>query len=111
MDACPTKALYPIDFTGVSSKHLSSLLKMGTAFLDTDKCIPYALKQSCLACIEICPIEGAITMKSKEEPRQPVFDEDLCFGCGACENVCPALPKAVTMTSAGAKRAIYRGEI
>jgi ferredoxin len=104
MDACPTKALCPIDFSGVPSEHLSNLLKIGTAVLDTDKCIPYTLKQSCLACIEICPVDRVITMKGEEEPRQPVFDEELCFGCGACENVCPAIPKAVSMTSAGAKR-------
>jgi ferredoxin len=104
MDACPTKALCPVNFSDVPNEELSSLLKMGTAVLDKEKCIPYALKQSCLACIEICPIERAITMKTEEEPRQPVFDEELCFGCGACENVCPALPKAVSMKSSGAKR-------
>jgi ferredoxin len=104
MDACPTKALHPVNFLDVPNDELPRLLKMGTAVLETEKCIPYTLKQTCLACIEICPIEGAITMKSEEEPRQPVFDEELCFGCGACENVCPALPKAVSMTSSGAKR-------
>jgi ferredoxin len=104
MDACPTKALCTIDFSGLPSEHLSSFIKIGTAVLDTNKCIPYALEKTCLACIEICPVDGAITMKSDEEPRQPVFDEELCYGCGACENVCPAIPKAVIMTSDGVKR-------
>jgi ferredoxin len=104
MDACPTKALCPIDFSGVPSEHLSSFIKIGTAVLNTSKCIPYALKQSCLACIEVCPVDGAITIKSDEEPRKPVFNKESCFGCGACWNVCPAIPKAVTITSAGAKR-------
>ena len=44
------------------------------------------------------------TMKSEEEPKKPVFNEESCFGCGACDNACPAIPKAVTITSAGAKR-------
>jgi ferredoxin len=104
IDACPTKALCKIDISDIPSKELSNLIKIGTAVLDTTKCIPYELEQSCLACIEVCPVDEAITWKSDEEPRKPVFNEDICFGCGACENACPTIPKAVKVTSAGAKR-------
>ena len=104
IDSCPTKALRLIDFSNIPSERLSSVFKIGTAFLDTTYCIPYKLEQSCLACVEVCPVVGAITMKTDEEPRKPVFDEEVCVGCGACVNACPANPIAVVLTSAGAKR-------
>jgi NAD-dependent dihydropyrimidine dehydrogenase PreA subunit len=104
MDACPTKALKPIDISGVATEHLSSVVKIGTAYIDTDECIPYKLEQTCLACIEVCPVDRTITSKTDEEPRKPVINEESCFGCGACEKACPALPNAITTTSDGAKR-------
>jgi ferredoxin len=112
--ACPAKVLQPISLEGLSSNQLSSRLKMGTASVDTRVCIPYALKQPCLACKEICPVEGAITTKSGEGKgpgatvRRPVFNHDVCVGCGACENACPTTPKAVTVSGTGAKRTRWR---
>lgn len=112
--ACPAKVLQPISLEGLSSSQFSSRLKMGTASVDTRICIPYALKQPCLACKEICPVEGAITTKGGEGKgpgatvRKPVFNNDVCVGCGACENACPTTPKAVTVSSKGAKRTQWR---
>jgi ferredoxin-type protein NapH len=104
MEACPVGALRDVDFSTVPLENLSSLIKMGTVELDTDLCIPYAQEQSCLACSEVCPIEGAITMKGEEEPRKPEFDREVCVGCGACVNACPALPKALVLNNDGSKR-------
>ena len=104
IDSCPTKALQLIDFSNVPSENISSVIKIGTASLDTGYCIPYQLEQTCLACYEVCPVDGAITMNDDEELRKPVFDEKACFGCGACVNACPANPKAITLTNSGAKR-------
>lgn len=110
IEACPAKALQPVDLEGVASNRLSDRVKMGTAYLDTTVCIPYSLHQPCLACKEACPVEDAISTKGGEgegeggEVRKPVFNHDICVGCGACEYVCPTTPKAVTVSSAGSKR-------
>ncbi len=104
IDSCPTKALQLVDFSNVELKDISRAVKIGSAVLHTNLCIPYQLEQPCLACFEVCPVEGAITMNEDEEPRRPVFNEERCFGCGACLNACPAIPKAVTLTCKGEKR-------
>jgi len=114
IQACPVKVLQPINLEGLSSNQLSTKLKMGTASVDTRLCIAYALKQPCLACKEICPVEGAITTKGGEGKgsgatvRRPVFNHEVCVGCGACEYACPTTPKAVTVSGTGAKRTEWR---
>ena len=114
IQACPAKVLQPLPIDGVPSGELSGVLKMGTAVLDTRFCIPHALKQPCLACKEICPVEGAITTQSGEGKgrggsiEKPLFHPEICVGCGACEFACPTSPKAVTVTSQGAKRTEWR---
>jgi ferredoxin-type protein NapG len=106
IDSCPTQALQQVDFSTIGLEDISSEIKIGTAVLYTNLCIPYKLEQTCLACFEVCPVEGAITMNEDEEPRKPVFDEEACFGCGACLNACPAIPKAIVLTSKGEKRVL-----
>ncbi len=115
IEACPAKVLQPIDLEDVAPGELSGRLKMGTASVDTDICIPYSLKQPCLACKEICPVEGAITTHGGEGEggriKKPEFNNDICVGCGACENACPTTPKAVTVSSEGALRTGWRDRI
>lgn len=110
IEACPAKVLQPLDIDGLPTQELSKVLKMGTATLDTTNCIPYSLKQPCLACWEICPVVGAITIhggtgKGKGGSiRKPVFDPEVCVGCGACEFACPTSPKSVRVLPEGSKR-------
>ncbi len=115
IQACPAKVLQPLPIDGLASHELSRVLKMGTAVLDTSICIPHVLKQPCLACKEICPVEGAITTYGGEGSgrgagvQNPLFHPDVCVGCGACEFACPTNPKAVTISSQGAKRTEWGG--
>ena len=106
IQACPSGVLRPIDLSGVSSHDLSKRVKMGTAYVNTKTCIPYSLNKPCLACKEACPVEGAITTKGggARSAKKPVFNHDICVGCGACENVCPTSPKSVTVSPSGALR-------
>jgi len=109
IEACPTRVLQPFDVEGTPSDQLARVLKMGTAFVDVSICLPYAQKKPCLACFEVCPVDGAITVERGKDLGRPVFNHELCVGCGACENVCPTTTKAVTVSSSGAKRIEWRG--
>lgn len=71
-------------------------IKIGTAFIDRQRCLPWAKNQSCIVCEEVCPIPTkAIKVKKtllpqshRELLRPYVLPED-CIGCGTCENRCP----------------------
>jgi len=86
---CPTGALQH----SVTEK---KAVRMGTAVIDTDKCLPYQ-GVICHACFERCPLfREAITLK---DDLYPVVHEEICVGCGICENVCPAEEAAITVRS------------
>jgi ferredoxin len=114
IEACPAKVLQPLDIEGVPTEELSKVIKIGTATLDTTLCIPYAQKQPCLACWEICPVVGAITIHGGKGKgiggsiRKPEFNRDVCVGCGACEYACPTNPKAVQIRPDGSKRTEWK---
>ncbi len=85
--------------------------KIGLAFVDTGRCIPFAFGRPCIVCEEFCPTpKKAIYFKKIKSPdgevvNAPVIDIDLCIGCGICETVCPVndIP-GVRITSAGESR-------
>lgn len=60
--------------------------KIGTAVIDTKKCLAYTqYGKLCLICDEQC-LYNAINM---DEKKRPVVDKKKCIGCGVCENKCP----------------------
>ena len=119
IEACPTKVLQSLPIDEIKAKDLAQVFKIGSAILDTSICVPYAQKQDCVACMEVCPVEGAIQATTGEGKRpgeritKPLFDPDRCVGCGACEYVCVTRPTlgrpAVTITPSGAKKTKYQG--
>ncbi len=76
---------------------------IGIAVFDVNRCLPYANGIPCMVCEEHCPTsKKAILFRDKtvlnrkgEElvVKQPYVVEELCIGCGICENKCP-LPGA-----------------
>lgn len=55
-----------------------------------------ATGEACTRCHARCPV-GAIRLvqdSSCAHPH-PEVSADVCVGCGRCENICPALPKAI----------------
>jgi polyferredoxin len=102
---CPTGAIREL---GVPEKQKT---KIGLAFVDTGRCIPFAFGRPCIVCEEFCPTpKKAIYFKKIKGPtgetvNAPVVDIDLCIGCGICETMCPVndIP-AIRITSAGESR-------
>jgi MauM/NapG family ferredoxin protein len=106
---CPTGAIEHVPLPKKKE------LKIGLAFVDRDRCLPWAQAKECIVCEEHCPTPTkAIWLKEVQVPtrdggtftvKQPYVDTDLCIGCGICEKRCPVrdLP-AIRVTSAGETR-------
>ena len=91
--------------------------KMGTAYIDRSKCIPWVWDKNCGKCEEHCPVPGkaihfyqpggrgrgggrALGRRPSQTDaegglaedltiRRPYVIADQCTGCGQCEYVCP----------------------
>ncbi|MBN1569673.1 MAG: 4Fe-4S binding protein [Acidobacteria bacterium] len=94
-------------------------VKIGSAWIKKDRCIPYALGDSCSVCEEQCPTSPkAIHLVETEmmmpdgtwaPQRLPVVDLDACIGCGICETRCPVEDDpAIYCTSLGESRALIK---
>jgi MauM/NapG family ferredoxin protein len=72
---------------------------IGTAVIIKDLCLPWSEQKECLVCEEMCPTSRkAIIFKDEYQLNKdgkiarvklPVVLENLCIGCGICENKCP----------------------
>jgi len=122
---CPTGAIQKItekEKLGIGQPPI----KIGTAFYDHGRCLPWSMQTPCIVCEEFCPTSPkaiwveevtAPVRDSKPGPdgeppamkevrlQRPHVDPALCIGCGACEKVCPVQDEpAVYVTSVGETR-------
>ena len=106
---CPTGAIRKL------TKVEKQSTVIGRAFFNKNRCLPYAAGVPCIVCEEHCPTpEKAIQFREvtvvngKGEQvavRQPYIADELCIGCGICENKCPLSGGAAVMvTSEGETR-------
>jgi len=90
-------------------------IRIGTAFFDRGRCLPWAMATECIVCEEWCPTspkaiylrpaDVADTDGTIKRVLQPYLDPQLCVGCGACEFACPVrVHPAVYVTSIGESR-------
>jgi len=118
-EVCPTGAIWEITpkekgwVVGVGQQ--SQPIRLGTAFYDRGRCLPWAMATECIVCEEWCPvspkaiyveeaqvIDSAGNVKTLKQPR---VDPSRCVGCGACEYACPLQEHpAVYVTSIGESR-------
>ncbi len=118
-EVCPTGAIWQITprekgwVVGVGSG--SNPIRLGTAFYDRGRCLPWAEATECIVCEEWCPVspkaiyvEEAQVVDSSgavKTLKQPRVDPSRCVGCGACEYACPLQEQpAVRVTSIGESR-------
>ena len=90
-EICPTGAIHKL------TKEEKKVTQVGIAHFMRGRCIVRTEGTACGACSEHCP-----TLAVKMEPFTDnltiphVYDE-LCIGCGGCESICPARPKAIVV--------------
>lgn len=93
VEVCPTGAL---------SMDAPTANDIGVAKVISDACVAWHWG-GCTICVDVCPIEGAITL---DERGRPQVDEQLCDGCGLCEMECPAASLRA-YNAASAEKGIY----
>lgn len=85
--ACPTGALRPLTL------ELKQKTKIAEARFNPRNCIVFQDGAKCGKCAEACPVR-AVTLRRTGAPK---LNPELCIGCGACQQVCPAPEKAMTV--------------
>jgi len=118
-EVCPTGAIWQITpkekgwVVGVGQQ--SQPVRLGLAFYDRGRCLPWAMATECIVCEEWCPVSPkAIYVEevqvidsegNTKTLKQPRIDPSRCVGCGACEYACPLQDRpAVAVTSIGESR-------
>ncbi|MFW6132896.1 MAG: 4Fe-4S dicluster domain-containing protein, partial [Planctomycetota bacterium] len=101
-DVCPTGAIRKLT---LDEKHGNGTfaedgpVRVGTAFVDRGRCLPWAMATPCIVCQEVCPVspkaiyleQVRLTDRSgrQVEIQRPRVDPERCIGCGICSNKCP----------------------
>lgn len=102
---CPTGA---IDRLSLPVKRKAIV---GRAYIDRDRCIPWADFKDCIVCEELCPIPDKAVVLFEEtvlDPegrlvtlKRPSVVVERCTGCGVCEFKCP-VPRRAAIEVRGA---------
>jgi polyferredoxin len=117
-EVCPTGAIQKISLArklGLAEHTSEGPIRLGTAFFNQGRCLPWAMQTPCVVCEEVCPVspkaigtyEETITRwdGAKVVLKKPYIRPELCIGCGICERECPVMDDpAVYVTAIGETR-------
>jgi len=113
---CPTGAIREFSLDEKLGRgDFSGPIKIGTAFVDKSRCLPWAMNTPCIVCEEMCPVSPKAIYLQRAEVvnsagkrvvvQRPVVDPARCTGCGICEHNCPVYDKrAIRVSSVGESR-------
>ena len=121
-EVCPTGAIRRITVAeklGKGGFHQQGPVRLGTAFINTNRCLPWANQIPCVVCEEVCPVSPKAIQAWDEETKdvfggmvllnKPFIVPDLCIGCGICQAECPVVDQpAVYVTAVGESRSRSR---
>lgn len=106
---CPTDAIQELTIREKIA------VRIGSAWINRNRCIPFTIGESCSVCEEQCPTSPKAVELVRTEimmpdgswvpQRVPVVNLDHCIGCGICENKCPVADEpGIYCTSLGESR-------
>lgn len=110
---CPSGAIKEITV----KEKVEEPIKIGSAYLDRGRCLPWSGNAPCIVCEEHCPtspkaieLREAIVEKpggKKLRVQLPYVDLETCMGCGICEYKCPVKGRpAIRVIAAGESRSV-----
>jgi polyferredoxin len=115
---CPTGAIQHLTVPEkVGAPPATEPVRIGSAFVDRGRCLPWAMDTPCIVCEEVCPTAPkAVFFKAEEVVgrdgrartlQRPYVDVGRCWGCGVCEARCPVADlAAIRVTSVGETRSV-----
>jgi polyferredoxin len=90
---CPVQAIPPLNLQDKRQQVI------GQAYIDQNRCIPWADHRDCIVCEEMCPVPDKAIKLERVEVRnadgvlvtvqRPRVMRERCIGCGICEYKCP----------------------
>lgn len=121
-EVCPTGAIQKITLEkklGLAEHKEEGPIRIGTAFFNQGRCLPWAMQTPCVVCEEVCPVtpkaigtydETFKRWDGKEVTlNKPYMRPELCIGCGICQRECPVVDDAaVYVTAVGETRSDER---